>query len=91
MGIDNIMFPVLINPGKNLLQPLHNLAEAFAREGGKVTQIWVSREIYDMLTYEITARDRFLSDGKTIEDSRWDNGLITIYTICGEIKIRREE
>lgn len=89
MNIKDISFPVIGIPGKNLILPIYNLAEAFMRAGGSVKEIWVSHEIYDMLTLEITRRDEFIED-KKINPDRWTNGLITIHTVSGEIKIRRD-
>lgn len=84
---DELRFPIIRQPGSNLIGPIRKLAEAFAIEGGELKELWVSRVIYDRLTAEITDIDRF----SRRDEEKWSNGLIVINTQCGKIKIRKAD
>lgn len=89
MSYKDIMFPVSILPGGSLIGPLQDLAYAMHEKGGSLKEVWVSRELYDGLTEEITNFERYMGGEK--REHTWQNGLIIINTPFGPVKIRRAD
>ncbi len=90
--IETITFPAMRTRHLDMLSSLHRLAETFAKEGGSLKQIWVSREIYDLLTIE--AMEQGLVSEPPSSDpkkDRWMNGLIVLNTNFGKVKVRLDD